>query len=220
MVNAKRLIAAAALVVAIGGCGRSPADEVIAQTARTGPVAQTTIAGPVDETTIDGCPTTTTLNDGQNDDPWRGTAPPHIPRGNGDLPVAPAPTLPARDAALAGEVVAGDTRIGPIVAEAELLRAVPWNTYLPDAWPATRSVGALLYYRLSEPTDVPLPWGRPVSLGGESGWQLDADGLPVLEPAVPSVAASAAVVGVYVLGSQGVYLVMAHNHVPLAACGS
>lgn len=205
----KPLLMATCLALLAGGCGSSDEDSQVNSDAP---------AGAVESTTIPGCVTTTTLNTGEEDDPWRGTAPPWVPRGEGDLPVEPPPTLPEDEAVPAAQAAAADRRIGPVLADAELIKTFPWNVYAQPGAVATSSVGALLYYRLSEPTDVPLDWGQPATGGGESGWLLGDDGLPVLEPSGRSVFRAASVVAVYVLGSERVYLVIPYDYMPLQAC--
>lgn len=209
MRTVKPLLVSASLALMIGGCGSSD-DQVVANGV---PAAEG-----VATTTIPGCPTTTTLNTGEGDDPWRGTAPPWVPRGEGDMPVKPVPTLPEGEVASGAEVAFADDRIGPILADAELIKAFPWNVFVKSDSMATSSVGSLLYFRLREPTDVPLDWGHPVAAGSESGWLQGEDGLPVLEPSEQEVFSSASVVAVYVRGSASVYMVMAYDYMPLPAC--
>lgn len=206
--RAKTVCLSACLALVAVGCGTSK-DQVVASRAGT-----QTVQAQVDE----DCETTTAVSP-DTVVPWRGTAPPHIPRGNGNLPSKPSPSLGADETAAAAGIAEADALVGPVVGKAELFRAVPWNAHTGSKSLVTKSVGSLLYYRFADPADIPMALGSPADLGGESGWRTGEDGLPLLEPSKVDVYPGARVVGVYVLDSTNqVYVVEPFDYMPATAC--
>lgn len=201
----RRAVSVTALVaIAVAGCGTS--DDLAASRE---PVSSSSSVQA-------GCTTSTVAPNGE---PWRGTAPANIPRGQGNQPMEPPPTLAADQANSAAEAAARDPLVGPLLEKAVLVKALPWDVYTKSSALGTKAVGSLLYYRLDPPADVSMALGTPVLSPGESGWVYGEDGLPVLEPSKEPLFRGAVVIGIYVLeSSSDVYMVQPYDYMPRSAC--